>query len=42
MISWSFAPLTAGSILLPFALVAAFFVGRSMAYRRMLRRSLER
>lgn len=42
MISWAFVFLTAGSILLPFALVAAFFVGRSLAYRRMLQRHIER
>jgi hypothetical protein len=42
MISWLFVLLTAGSILLLFALVAAFFVGRALAYRHMWRRSMER
>lgn len=38
MISWAYMLLTAGGILLLFALVGAFFVGRELSYRRMVQR----
>ena len=41
MISWLAALITAGSILLLFALVGAFFVGRQLSYRRMWRQAMK-